>query len=217
MQRKTRRKVASRRSRGHSALGPPGGPISKHALILERAPRTPERVRVARRACRIRLAASAPPPATKIIPGMRDIGSYRAPSGVSSCRFSYVARPQGRPGAYNRGRGPRTLALQDARWNKPECSERVTGTPSSIAATPPRRLPAGRSQRSFAPCAPWPALPRSLPNGRFGSVSDPIGCFSMRFYWSGPPRVKTLLTMLRFNRLVNRFGGPTDASELILV
>ena len=30
-------------------------------------------------------------------------------------------------------------------------------------------------------------------------------------------RVKTLLTMLRFNRLVNRFGGPTDASELILV
>ena len=33
----------------------------------------------------------------------------------------------------------------------------------------------------------------------------------------GGARVKTLLTMLRFNRLVNRFGGPTDASELILV
>jgi Uri superfamily endonuclease len=30
-------------------------------------------------------------------------------------------------------------------------------------------------------------------------------------------RVKTQLTMLRFNGLVNRIGGPTDAGELILV
>ena len=31
------------------------------------------------------------------------------------------------------------------------------------------------------------------------------------------PRVKTQLTMLRFNGLVNRIGGPTDAGELVLV
>jgi len=30
-------------------------------------------------------------------------------------------------------------------------------------------------------------------------------------------RVKTQLTMLRFNGLVNRIGGPTDAGELVLV
>jgi len=29
--------------------------------------------------------------------------------------------------------------------------------------------------------------------------------------------VKTQLTMLRFNGLVNRIGGPTDAGELVLV
>jgi hypothetical protein len=32
-----------------------------------------------------------------------------------------------------------------------------------------------------------------------------------------PPRVKTQLTMLRFNGLVNRIGGPTHAGELVLV
>jgi hypothetical protein len=31
------------------------------------------------------------------------------------------------------------------------------------------------------------------------------------------PRVNTQLTMLRFNGLVNRIGGPTDAGELVLV
>ena len=30
-------------------------------------------------------------------------------------------------------------------------------------------------------------------------------------------RVKTQLTMLRFNGLVNRIGGPTHAGELVLV
>ena len=30
-------------------------------------------------------------------------------------------------------------------------------------------------------------------------------------------RVKSQLTMLRFNGLVNRIGGPTDAGELVLV
>lgn len=34
---------------------------------------------------------------------------------------------------------------------------------------------------------------------------------------SGTLRVKTQLTMLRFNGLVNRIGGPTDAGELVLV
>jgi hypothetical protein len=37
----------------------------------------------------------------------------------------------------------------------------------------------------------------------------------VRFYVG--PRVKTQLTMLRFNGLVNRIGGPTDAGELVLV
>jgi len=30
-------------------------------------------------------------------------------------------------------------------------------------------------------------------------------------------RVKTQLTTLRFNGLLNRIGGPTDAGELVLV
>jgi peptidoglycan/LPS O-acetylase OafA/YrhL len=30
-------------------------------------------------------------------------------------------------------------------------------------------------------------------------------------------RVKTLLTILRFNRLAKRIGGPTDESEFVLV
>jgi hypothetical protein len=33
----------------------------------------------------------------------------------------------------------------------------------------------------------------------------------------GGTRVKTQLAMLRFNGLVNRIGGPTDAGELVLV
>jgi hypothetical protein len=42
-----------------------------------------------------------------------------------------------------------------------EALRRVTETPSSMAATLPRRLPAGaRSQRSFGLCALWPAVPR---------------------------------------------------------
>jgi hypothetical protein len=70
--------------------------------------------------------------------------SYRAPGAGATSHHAgspTSARPQARPGA----RGLR----------------RVTVTPSSMAATPPRRLPAGaRSQHSFAPCALWPAPPR---------------------------------------------------------
>ena len=39
----------------------------------------------------------------------------------------------------------------------------------------------------------------------------------MKTHSGSHTRVKTQLTMLRFNGLVNRIGGQTDAGELVLV
>jgi membrane associated rhomboid family serine protease len=51
-----------------------------------------------------------------------------------------------------------------------------------------------------------------------GLAWRPTGMGSSVAVWLvGGTRVKTQLTMLRFNGLVNRIGGPTDAGELVLV
>jgi hypothetical protein len=55
----------------------------------------------------------------------------------------------------------------------------------------------------------------------FGDLKKGSDIYRYRFSFTGRrsplPRVKTQLTMLRFNGLVNRIGGPTDAGELVLV
>ena len=51
-----------------------------------------------------------------------------------------------------------------------------------------------------------------------GLAWRPTGMGSSVAVWLvGGTRVETQLTMLRFNGLVNRIGGPTDAGELVLV
>jgi hypothetical protein len=59
----------------------------------------------------------------------------------------------------------------------------------------------------------WHGQPGDL--HALASPAWPSAC--VRTSRSGLPRVKTQLTMLRFNGLVNRIGGPTDAGELVLV